>query len=142
MPWPISITTSASCGLASLRDLRERGPHAGARGRRARQRLDLGVAARRFQKLVDLLGPHAEALLVIRLAAQAGDGEVVSRRRAGSAQQRAQSSRASTTQIRFIPHPTCGAAAIPTPRSSSASRNTIGMSHRSFVSRVVMPASE
>ncbi len=65
--------------LGFLRDAIEHGADAVACGCRSVERFHFGVGSR-FESLVDVLGPAAEALLVLGLATQAADGDVISGR--------------------------------------------------------------
>src|SRR5262249_4160298 len=107
----------------------------GARGVRTKKRVSLGVGGR-FERFVYVFGPAAEALLVLRLAAQSGDGYVIRRclDDSGAGQRQKNESHHTTPHFRRSSHSI--------DRSERASRNTNGISQMSFVSRVVIPASE
>ena len=120
-------------GLRLFRELRESRANLVARGRRERHHV--GIAARALQTRVDIVGPHLEPLFVIRLAAQPGDGHIKGgggRRERGQQQQR--------EQPHTTPHLLRNSHSLA--RSARASRKMAGISHRSRVSRVEMPASE
>src|SRR5215471_18001122 len=85
--------------------------------------------------MLDLVADHAEANLILLLARQSGDGQIMRSRGQRQARGREQEWKPHTTpHLRRNSHSE--------PRSISARKNTTGMSHRSFVSRVVIPASE
>ena len=90
-----------------------------------------------MQQLVDLLGLRSEALFVIGLAAQTGDGDVKRRGMQGANNQQPNNQQQS---LHTTPHLLRSTHSVQ--HSSNARKNTMGISHRSFVSRTVMPASE
>ena len=112
------------------------------------QRFDLGIRLRGLQDLVEVLGPAGEALLVFRLAAETGDGQVkrfgAQRGNAESAQSRMNTITADSCSfvsfVQITPH--FRRSSHSADRSISSSRKITGMSHRSRVSRTVIPASE
>ena len=114
----------------------------------AGQRVDMRIGAGGFEQLVEILGQGREALLVIGLAAQARDGDVVDARARGNAHSSTPPS--NTAAQGRSTWPPAAAHTIPhfrrsshsEERSSRSSRNITGMFHRSLVSRMVMPASE
>ena len=83
------------------------------------------------QQLVDILGLGCEALLVIGLAAESGDGDVEGGRRCREPDARA-SARPKAT-LHTTPHLRRSSHSVQ--HSSNARKNTIGISHRSLVSR-------
>ena len=95
----------------------------------------VGVAAGLLQAAIDIVGPHFEALRVVRFAAEAGDVDVEGRRRQRERGQQQQGKRLHTTP-HFLRNSHSEA------RIPMASRKITGMSQRSRVSRVVIPASE
>src|ERR1700722_9397869 len=99
-----------------------------------------------MQQLVDFLGLRHETLFVVGLAAEAGHGDVKRRclKRAGGPQTNQPTSNQPTSNQQRSPHttPHLLRSTHSVQHNSSARKNTIGMSHRSFVSRTVMPASE
>ena len=106
---------------------------AGERDRLARR-------ARSCKIFVEFRSPAGEALFVFRFAAEAGDGQIIG---FGVAERRPAPTGAGQRKIRTLqitPH-FLRSSHSPARRPSS-SRNTIGMSHKSRVSRTVMPASE
>src|SRR5207253_985149 len=89
----------------------------------------------RLQSLINFLRPGSETLLVIRLAAKSGNRHAVGGRvRAKRPAQKQQSKLQTTPHFRRRSHSDV--------RSIRAIRNSTGMSHRSRVSRDVIPASE
>ena len=129
----MSISTKASAGFACAREFGEARADLLARGRL--QGDHHGIAARALQAGIDVFGPHLEALVVIGLAAQAGDSQIEGgggRAQRGGHQQHGQLH--TTPHFRRSSHSEA--------RMPSTSRKTIGISHKSRVSRVVMPASE
>src|ERR1700674_927967 len=116
------------------------------RGVAASQRIDMRVAARSFEQIVELLRQRSEALLVIGFAAQARNRDVIGSGPRGE--------RAQTCTAEAKANPLCGLPANihTTPhfrrKSHSEDRKTrirrkiTGMFHKSFLSRTVIPASE
>src|SRR5262249_50100645 len=84
----------------------------------------------------DVLGPSAEALLILGLAAESGDGHVVCGGVHGDSGNQGQRKEL----LHTTPHFRRRSHSIA--RSDRANRNTTGISQRSLVSRVVIPASE
>ena len=101
---------------------------------RRNQRSDVAVACL-LQARIDVERPHLESLVVVRLAAEAGDRQKVSGRRRcqGSSQQQCADSH-TTPHLRRNSHSDA--------RRPSANRKMAGISQRSRASRAVMPASE
>src|ERR1019366_3934403 len=98
-----------------------------------------GIAAGLLQAAIDIVGPHLEALHIVGFAAEPGDGEVERgpRQREGGEEQPDRGSQAgfhTTPHFRRSSHSE--------PRMAMASRKIAGISQRSRVSRVVIPASE
>ena len=73
----MSVSTKSSSDLASRATWPSISCEARARRVRARQRVDVHARAGRLEQLVQILGRCGEALLVIRFAAEPGDGDVV-----------------------------------------------------------------
>ena len=97
---------------------------------------DVDIAAGLLEARVDILRPHFEALRVIGFAAEPGNGDVEGGGVCGARRQENQGNKPNhtTPHLRRSSH---SDARIP-----NASRNTTGISHKSRVSREVMPASE
>src|ERR1700736_29677 len=112
----------------------------------AHQRVDMRVAARSFQQLVEILRQRGEALLVIRFVTQARDRNVVGsgargergKTRISKAQNHAQGG--PSVDLHTTPH--FRRRSHSEERNSRIRRKMTGMFHKSFVSRTVMPASE
>src|SRR5258706_15542685 len=115
-------------------------------GNAAWQSVDVRITTRILQQLVEVLRQRSEALLVIGFAAQARHRNVI---RSGA---RWDPSKACICEAQANPEHGSPAEFHTTPhfRRSSHSdernriirKNIIGIFHRSFVSRTVMPASE
>src|ERR1700694_1160223 len=112
----------------------------------ARQRIDMHVAARRFQQLVEILRQRGEALLVIRFATQTRNGKVIGsgmRREHGQTRgSEAQTDAQGGLPADFHTTPHFRRRSHSEERNSRIRRKMTGMFHKSFVSRTVMPASE
>src|SRR5262249_22951044 len=89
-----------------------------------------------LEGFVDVLGPSAEALLILGLAPESGDSHVVCGRVQGDGGSQGQRKEL----LHTTPHFRRSIHSIA--RSDSANRNMTGISQRSLVSRVVIPASE
>ena len=109
------------------------------------QRFDLR-AGLGLENLVEFLGPAGEALFVFLFAAQAGDGQI--KGFGVRPMPRTRSRPTSTTARRyFVRRGSSNHTPLPAQQpfrrpQHQQHRKTIGMSHRSRVSRTVMPASE
>ncbi len=92
-----------------------------------------------LEHLVQISGPFLELLFIIGITAKPGDGDTVTSR-AGIGRQE-HSCQSENTQP---PHtaPQLRRSSHSAARSRMRPKNTIGMSHRSLVSRPVIPASE
>jgi len=138
-------------------DLVQVGFDVGSRGIGAVEGLDFRVGLDFMEELVEILGPTAEALFVLGLAPLAGDGEVKGFCAEGRHQENGQDEKKTKTAPAINRAATCGSGQpmqLPhmTPhlrrsshspeRSIRRSRKIMGMSHRSLVSRTVIPASE
>ncbi len=122
-------------------DLRERVGEMRARGVGAGERVDMDIAARGFQQLVEIHRQRGEALLVFGLAAQARHGDVINRRARGNREQeRGRETDRENGGLHTIPH--FRRSSHSAKRRARISRKIAGMSHSSLVSRTVIPASE
>src|SRR5882762_6832243 len=112
----------------------------------ASQRIDMRVAARSLQQLVELLRESSEALLVIGFAAQAryrnviGSGLHGERRQTQISDAQANPQCGLPTNIHTTPH--FRRRSHSEERKTRIRRKITGMFHRSFLSRTVIPASE
>src|SRR4029450_7772722 len=98
---------------------------------------DIDVAPSLLDAAVHILGPHLEPLGIVRLAAEAGKSEEEC---SGVCGQDRQEEDAKQNLFHTTPHFLRSSHSLA--RNARASRKISGMSHRSRVSRVVMPASE
>src|SRR5436309_8805943 len=113
----------------------ERFPHALKRGGLTGQRRYLRVRTVPVQLLVEVRGPLAECRIVFRSTSQTGDNQEVVCRRAAHRGSKQQNENPHTT-----PHFRRSSHSLE--RRARISRNIIGMSHKSFISREETPASE
>ena len=133
-------------GLGLLGEIRELRLNVRVRGLRADQRFELRVGLA-LENHFEFLGPAGKTLFVFRFAAEAGDGEIKRfgvdgyREPTGRHQQQRRLRKPSyPARSQITPH--FLRSSHSTDRSINRTRNTTGMSHRSRVSRTVMPASE
>ena len=136
----MSISTNASFGLASRATCASAFCTFALVACAPYRRGYFGVGAGSVQQLVDLLGLRSEALLVVGFAAQSGDRDVKGGARASDADSTQAARQPSRASLHTTPHLLRSTHSVQ--HSSNTRKNTIGMSHRSFVSRTVMPASE
>ena len=122
-------------------DLRERVGEMRARGVGAGERVDMDIAARGFQQLVEIHRERGEFLLVFGLAAQARHGDVINRRARGNREQeRGRETDRENGGLHTIPH--FRRSSHSAKSRARISRKIAGMSHSGLVSRTVIPASE
>ena len=138
-PWPIRISTKSSSAFASRAIVPSVSRNCDGGGLRTAQRVDVRSLARGFEYFVQILRRGGEALLVVGLAAKAGDDDVVGRCARLQREERQiadehEGALHTTPHLRRSSHsPRAG------PRSSA---KTMGIFQSSLVLRTEMPASE
>src|SRR5690242_7306920 len=109
--------------------------HCRPRRRVSRQSRDAGIRAVLFEFMLQLGSPFHELRIIVRLAAQPGNGDVIGGGPRRQSRCKEQENRSQTTpHLRRKSHSA--------DRNVKSSRNTTGMFQRSFISRDVIPASE
>ncbi len=130
-------------GLGLLRDLAKRVASCALRGIRAGEREDVASLPRGLQQLVEIVGHGGEALLVVGLAAEPRDGDVIdpgARGQRGKKAERHNRCDRDRRRLHTIPH--FRRSSHSEDRSRISTRKMTGIFHSSLVSRMVMPASE
>ena len=132
-------------GLCFARDLTERIGQARLGRVASRERVGVRIARRGLEKFVEIFRQRRESLLVVRLAAEARNGDVVRRSlcadaQAGACQASGCKECAPPQTVHTTPHFRRSSHSVD--GSSSKSRKTIGIFHNSLASRTLMPASE